>query len=218
MTEAEWLACEDPMKSVHRLIGTASERKLRLAASGCCRLFTNRLYLPITHAALDLCERQAENPQDEAVRVALAGVHQELLGFNCHRHLVAEEGSALRAVTSAARPVVDPGIYHHDVCFVVIALLEPTNRLRRTQLYRLLRDIFGNPSRPVAFSPEWRTDTAVALARTMYESRDFSAMPILADALQDAGCDNADVLNHCRDTPLTHVRGCWVVDLVSAKE
>ena len=51
----------------------------------------------------------------------------------------------------------------------------------------------------------------------MYESRDFSAMPILADALQDAGCDNDDILNHCRD-PVRHVRGCWVVDLVLGKE
>jgi hypothetical protein len=81
-----------------------------------------------------------------------------------------------------------------------------------------LYDIFGNPFRPVEFSPEWRTDTAVALARQMYESREFSAMPILADALQDAGCDNDDILNHCRDTTLTHVRGCWVVDLVLGKE
>jgi hypothetical protein len=80
----------------------------------------------------------------------------------------------------------------------------------------LVRDIFGNPFRPVAFSPEWRTDTAVALARQMYESREFSAMPILADALQDAGCDSDDILNHCRgDGP--HVRGCWVVDLVLEK-
>ncbi|MBP3958607.1 hypothetical protein J8F10_25440 [Gemmata sp. G18] len=52
----------------------------------------------------------------------------------------------------------------------------------------------------------------------MYESRDFSAMPILADALQDAGCDNADILSHCRDTSLTHVRGCWVVDLALGKQ
>jgi hypothetical protein len=81
----------------------------------------------------------------------------------------------------------------------------------------LLRDIFGNPVRPVSFSPEWRTDTAVSLARQMYESREFSAMPILADALQDAGCDNDGVLSHCRDGTLTHVRGCWVVDLVLNK-
>jgi hypothetical protein len=80
-----------------------------------------------------------------------------------------------------------------------------------------LRDIFGNPFRQVTFSPEWRTDTAIALACTMYESRDFSAMPILADALQDAGCDNDDVLNHCRGTG-PHVRGCWVCDLVLGKE
>jgi hypothetical protein len=81
----------------------------------------------------------------------------------------------------------------------------------------LVRDIFGNPFRPVVFAPEWRTDTAVALARTMYDAREFSAMPILADALQDAGCDNDDILGHCRDTKQVHVRGCWVVDLVLGK-
>jgi hypothetical protein len=81
----------------------------------------------------------------------------------------------------------------------------------------LVRDIFGNPFRPVVFSPSWRTDTAVALARTMYDSREFSAMPILADALQDAGCDNPDILSHCRGEG-PHVRGCWVVDLVLGKE
>jgi hypothetical protein len=81
----------------------------------------------------------------------------------------------------------------------------------------LIRDIFGNPFRPVAFSPSWRTDTALSLAQQMYESRDFGAMPILADALQDAGCDNEDVLSHCRAGKATHVRGCWVVDLVLDK-
>jgi hypothetical protein len=74
-----------------------------------------------------------------------------------------------------------------------------------------------NPFRPLTFSSAWRTDTAVALASQMYESRDFSAMPILADALQDAGCDNDAILSHCRDTSLTHVRGCWVVDFVLGK-
>jgi hypothetical protein len=82
----------------------------------------------------------------------------------------------------------------------------------------LIRDIFGNPFRPVVFFPEWRTDTALALARQMYESPEFSAMAILADALQDAGCDSPAILNHCRDTSLMHVRGCWVVDLVLGKQ
>ena len=72
-------------------------------------------------------------------------------------------------------------------------------------------------SAPSTFDPDWRTSTAVALAKQMYESRDFAAMPILADALQDAGCDNDDVLNHCRDANGAHVRGCWVVDLVLGK-
>ena len=56
----------------------------------------------------------------------------------------------------------------------------------------------------------------VSLAHQVYESREFGAMPILADALQDAGCGNADVLDHCRGSG-PHVRGCWVVDLVLGK-
>jgi hypothetical protein len=68
----------------------------------------------------------------------------------------------------------------------------------------LLRDIFGNPFRPVSFDPAWHTSTVVA-------------MPILADALRVAGCDNADILDHCRNEG-SHVRGCWVVDLVLGKE
>jgi hypothetical protein len=82
----------------------------------------------------------------------------------------------------------------------------------------LLRDIFGNPFRPVEFDAAWRTSTVVALAEGIYAERAFDRMPILADALQDAGCDNEDVLSHCRDTSLTHVRGCWVVDLMLGKQ
>jgi hypothetical protein len=81
---------------------------------------------------------------------------------------------------------------------------------------RLEREVAGNPFRPVALDPSWRTSTAVALARQMYESRDFGAMPILADALEEAGCYSPDVLAHCRgDGP--HVRGCWMVDLILGK-
>ncbi|WP_439625131.1 hypothetical protein [Gemmata sp.] len=80
----------------------------------------------------------------------------------------------------------------------------------------IIRDVVGNPFRSVAFSPELRTSTVVAIAQQMYESRDFGAMPILADALQDAGCDSDDILTHCRG-PVPHVRGCWVVDLVLGK-
>jgi hypothetical protein len=90
-------------------------------------------------------------------------------------------------------------------------------RAEKTAQANLVRDIFGDSFRTVAFSSEWRTDTALALARQMYDACDFSAMPILADALQDAGCDSEEILGHCRgDGP--HVRGCWVVDLVLGKE
>jgi hypothetical protein len=80
----------------------------------------------------------------------------------------------------------------------------------------ILTDIFGNPFRPVAVDPAWLTSTVVALARGIYEERAFDRMPILADALQDAGCDNEDVLDHCRG-PGPHVRGCWVVDMLLGK-
>ncbi len=78
---------------------------------------------------------------------------------------------------------------------------------------RLINEVHGNPFRPVTFAPSWRTTTVIALARQMYDTRDFLAMPILADALEDAGCDNGDILDHCRG-PGPHVRGCWVVDLL----
>jgi hypothetical protein len=78
------------------------------------------------------------------------------------------------------------------------------------------RCVAGYPFRPVIFPPTWRTETAVALAAGIYADRAFDRLPILADALEEAGCDSADVLNHCRG-PGPHVRGCWVVDGVLGK-
>ena len=80
-----------------------------------------------------------------------------------------------------------------------------------------MRCVFRSTLDAIVLNPLWRTDTAVSLARGMYEPREFSAMPILADALQDAGCDSDDILAHCRDANQVHVRGCWVVDLVLGK-
>ncbi|MCE9560510.1 MAG: hypothetical protein K8U57_00505 [Planctomycetes bacterium] len=80
----------------------------------------------------------------------------------------------------------------------------------------ILRRIIGNPFRPVSFSREWLTPTVTALAAEAYASRDFSSLPILADALEDAGCQQQELLEHCRQ-PGEHVRGCWVCDLVLGK-
>jgi len=79
-----------------------------------------------------------------------------------------------------------------------------------------IRDVFGNPFRSITIEPSWLTSTVVVLAGSIYDERAFDQMPILADALQDAGCDNENILNHCRQ-PGGHVRGCWVVDLLLGK-
>jgi hypothetical protein len=82
----------------------------------------------------------------------------------------------------------------------------------------MIREIVGNPFRPVTFEPAWRTSTVLALAQGIYDERAFDRMPILADALQDAGCEHTDILNHCRDEKAGHIRGCWVVDMVLDKK
>jgi hypothetical protein len=87
----------------------------------------------------------------------------------------------------------------------------------RREQCRVLRDVIGNPFRPATLAPSWLTPTVVGLATQMYDSRDFSAMPILADALQDAGCEDQGIPGHCRE-PGLHGRGCWAVDLVLGKE
>ncbi len=81
----------------------------------------------------------------------------------------------------------------------------------------LLRDIFGGPPRPAGFDPTWRASAVVALATGIYAERAFDRLPVLADALEDAGCGAPDILGHCRGSG-PHVRGCWVVDLVLGKE
>lgn len=77
----------------------------------------------------------------------------------------------------------------------------------------LFRDIVGNPFQSVKLDPSWLTPNVVDLARTIYEERAFDRLPILSDALMDAGCEDEQILAHCRTTG-QHVRGCWVVDLI----
>jgi hypothetical protein len=103
-----------------------------------------------------------------------------------------------------------------DVRRIAFPVTLHTRHILQREQCDWLRCLFANPFQPITFSPSWLTSTAVALATSIYDSRDFSAMPILADALQDAGCDNDDILTHCRQ-PGEHVRGCWVVDLILGK-
>ena len=81
---------------------------------------------------------------------------------------------------------------------------------------RILRELFGNPFRPVTLDPSWLTSTVLAVAEGIYTDRAFDRLLILADALMDAGCDNPDILDHCRfEGP--HVRGCWALDLLTGR-
>jgi len=92
----------------------------------------------------------------------------------------------------------------------------PESAAERAAQSDLLRCVFGNPFRPVAFDPSWRTEAVVGLARGIDEANDFGALPVLADALEDAGCADAGLLAHCRG-PGPHARGCHVVDHVLGK-
>ena len=92
-------------------------------------------------------------------------------------------------------------------------LLLKANRNRQDAIFR---DIVGNPFVSIEFAPHWRTSDVLGLARAVYEDGAFDRLPILADALMDAGCADEAVLSHCRG-PGPHARGCWVVDLVLGK-
>lgn len=89
------------------------------------------------------------------------------------------------------------------------------NRIER-EFCNQFRDVAGNPFRPVIVRPEWRTSTVEAIARTIRREWAFDRLPYLADALQEAGCDNDQLLDHCRGAG-PHVRGCWAVELLSAE-
>ncbi len=94
---------------------------------------------------------------------------------------------------------------------------EPEQVTESRAQVELVRDIFGNPFRPVTPDPRWLSETVVNLACSIYSERAFDRMHILADALEEAGCDQADILTHCRgDGP--HVRGCWAVDVILGKQ
>jgi hypothetical protein len=98
---------------------------------------------------------------------------------------------------------------------------DPRDRLSKNGiLCDLFRNLLGNPFRPVEANAgwlAWHDGTIPKLAQVIYGERRFQELPILADALEDAGCANEELLQHCRE-PGEHVRGCWVIDLLTGKE
>jgi hypothetical protein len=227
MTEAEWLAASGPMPLVVSLRGKSNRRKLQLFVCATCRSFWHALEETSSHHVLEISERDADG-EAEWTEVANASGASSALLRNLpknapyyHIRCAAAWSVFARSNQYFAEFALRQLLLQHGGWDTIKHLLGrlgfATIKSERNYHTQLLRDIFGNPFRPVTCSPDWRTDTAVLLAKQMYESREFGAMPILADALQDAGCDNDDILNHCRgDSP--HVRGCWVCDLVLGKE
>lgn len=210
MTEGEWLACADPWHFVSTARSPDAARKLRLFMVAWCRHNWDRITLPIVKEAVELAERFAEG---KASKKQLEGLFEE-----GRRVMYGTPLSYLLWPNTNQMASCVMGFCREDMGYAPSRYNNDGTAYREWQLLKatIFRDIIGNPFRPVAFSPEWRTDTALSLARTMYESRDFSAMPILADALQDAGCEVTGILDHCRGEG-PHVRGCWVVDLVLGK-
>jgi hypothetical protein len=217
-------------------------RKVRLFKCVCCYLMWPLLVDERSREGVRVAERYADGAATAAeLRRAIAAVEEATRLIGRRRPRRRETKELLSARRRAARLALDTtrntgfwaaGIarwVRHpaeaggkpDATFPPSPLPMPAPGKTPVQIYRwlarLVRDVFGNPFRPVAFSPQWRTDTALSLAWQMYDARDFSAMPILADALEEAGCESEDILSHCRG-PGPHVRGCWAVDLILAKE
>jgi hypothetical protein len=217
MTEAEWLAADRPWPILDAFAERASARKLRLFSCACCRSASRLAGTPAYEAAVEVLERFADGAAGDAERARALAVDLpsarpgQFVGAGLLRELRAAGAEVVgRVAGQLGQRAAEAAGYSDARRF---SSGEGEELARQVPL---LRDILGNPFRPVAFPPRWRTDTVVTLARQMYEGRDFSAMPILADALQDAGCERAEVLDHCRGEG-PHVRGCWVIDLVLGK-
>jgi hypothetical protein len=209
MTEAEWLTCDNPSRML-AVVARFGERKQRLFACACCRAIW---------ALVD--DDKARNAVEVAERFADGGARAGQLSA-AYRKAARVTSAANKAALISAEASLTPSLTSAAIVCALDAVAMPAKDVaaafaaENNRQLHLLHCIFGNPFRPVALDPEWRTSTVVQLAQGIYDDRAFDRLPILADALQDAGCDNEDVLSHCRDTG-PHARGCWVVDLILGK-
>jgi hypothetical protein len=231
MTEAEWLACTDPNPMLEFLLGKGGERKLRLFACACCRRVWHLLADPRSRAVVEalegfvdgtLAQEVLDRAADDAVFAA-----DELNASAEPLSIVAAssasewaqhgpETSAHAAACAAAYQrfgEVRPGTRDSTECAIQ---------------GDLIRCIFGNSFRPSPSTDPslliWNGSLIRTLSQTIYDERilpsgtlDADRLAVLADALEDAGCDNADILSHLRG-PEPHVRGCWALDLLLGKE
>jgi hypothetical protein len=227
MTEAEWLACSDPKPMLDFLNwrappawGEVSDRKLRLFACACCRRVWHLAPHDDSRGAVEAAERFADGGGTAAdLRDVYLPAAQVFYGLREGRQADRE---AARADCSAAAKSGWTAANLSGEWSLAAEVAGGVNA--GPGRADLLRDLFGNPFCPVAVSPSWQTPQVVALAQAAYEERELPAgtldttrLAVLADALEEAGCDQADLLAHLRG-PGPHVRGCWALDLLLGKE
>jgi hypothetical protein len=225
MTEADWLA-SNPIAVLSFLQdqGWQSERKCRLFAVTCCRRIWYIMSDARSRSAVEAAERYADGLTDLAQLGASRNLAYEAYDMVAYSNLPpAKALLSLAACAAFAVTLHDPRLAPGWVSAMVLNVVSSHQvsspgpvEAEWAAHCDLLRDIFGNPFRPLSLDPSWLTSSVVALAEGIYAERAFDRLPILADALQDAGCDNPEVLDHCRE-PGPHVRGCFVVDLLTGR-
>jgi len=234
-TEDEWLSCNLPHRMLRLLQGKASDRKARLFEGACLRRLCHWPEVEERRWAVEVLERHAEGgAAPEEVRSAAAALREArefttwVMGGLWNQAFEEMEDHELEALPTAGRTCEAMSIAVGRLARAAAGLEEgrPEEELRAPEQGAqcdLLRCIFGNPFHPVSLAPAWRTPAVLNLAQAAYDDRllpsgllDNTGLAILADALEEAGCDNADILSHCRG-PGPHVRGCWPVDLLLGK-
>jgi hypothetical protein len=236
MTEGEWLTCSDPEPMLGFLLGRVSERKVRLFACGCCRRIWHLVTRRRSRRAVEVVERYCDGLADaEELRRAedaataafmdapdnscdemVSRLSADLAGRDAWRAALSA-GEAADVAAHVAVYGVDPD---EPATEVSEAAYRAARHAERALQCSLLRDLVGNPFRSTAIDPCWLTrvdGTVRRLAQVIHDERRFGDLPVLADALEEAGCTDADILGHCRSGG-EHVRGCWVVDALLGKE
>ena len=206
MTEAEWLACTEPEAMLEFLRGKASDRKLRLFSVACCRKIWDTLTDERLRRAVEVGEQYADGLVSDQTRSA---AWDAVLNMKIDAVERQDWERAVR-IRRTQGPVLDfmskSARYISDVDWGLQC--------------RLLRDILGNPFRPASIDPTvltWNCATVPRMAQAISDDRAFDRLPILADALEEAGCSEPAILSHCRSGS-EHVRGCWVIDLLLGRE
>jgi hypothetical protein len=215
VTEAEWDACTDPKPMLEALRGRASDRQFQLFSCGCCRKVWHLLTAECSREAVEVSEYYADGRATEREVYAAREQAQHHFQSNYMHRNGPAYAAAYKCGWLGAPSVAALMVYQHlgqNTC----PIAEP---LHDDFFCQVVRDIIGNPFRPAALNPAWLAwngGTVAKLAAATYEERRFADLPILADALEDAGCSDADLLGHLRG-PGEHVRGCWAVDLLLGK-